>query len=473
MTTSFDPTALGDAARTHFATEGLPELGRYTSIACLSPAFDPDWKSRGAIDAAAALLESWSRAQSIPGAIVEIVEIDGRTPVLFADIPASEGSTSASTTLVYGHFDKQPPLGTWREGLDPYTAVHLGDHLYGRGTADDGYSTFAAFAALHALAATGTPHGRVVVLIESSEESGSPDLAAYLDRLGGRIGAPNLVLCLDSGGATYDRLWVTSSLRGNIVCTVRVDVLDEGVHSGGAGGIVPSSFRLLRQLIGRLEDASTGELLLPELHGDVPGHRREEIAAVAAEFPSAAGVFPTVPGLTLAGDDGTERIIRGTWGPALAFTGIDGVPAVRDGGNVLRPFTTGKLSIRLPPTCDSARAMAAVDAALTSDPPDGARVTLEWEAAADGWDAPSPAPWLAEAVESASIAYFSNPPRSLGLGGSIPFLAELGRRYPGTQFLATGVLGPESNAHGPNEFLHVPMAERVAAVVAYVIASAP
>jgi acetylornithine deacetylase/succinyl-diaminopimelate desuccinylase-like protein len=460
--------------RAVFDESGLHALGEYTRIRCLSPAFDPDWEAHAHLDAAAELLRSWCASRAVPGATVEIARLPGRTPVLFAEIPASDPARADSTTLVYGHFDKQPPLGAWREGLDPFTPVREGDRLYGRGTADDGYATFAAFAAFEALAATSTPHGRIVLLVEASEESGSPDLEAHLDALAPRIGTPSLVVCLDSGCVTYDRLWVTTSLRGNLVCTVRVDVLDEGVHSGSAGGIVPSSFRILRQLLARIEDAATGDLLLPELATELPEHRRREIAEVAAEFgEAAAGSFPSVGGLELAGADAAERVERGTWRASLAFIGIDGVPAVRDGGNVLRPFTTAKLSVRLPPTVDAALAARALEKALTSAPPSGARVTVEFEEPATGWDAPAPSDWLREALDDASLACFGAPARSMGLGGSIPFMAALGARFPGTQFLATGVLGPQSNAHGPNEFLHVPTAGAVSAVVAHVLGVAP
>jgi acetylornithine deacetylase/succinyl-diaminopimelate desuccinylase-like protein len=468
------PAVLADVVEQCFEEEALPALGDFTRIPSLSPAFDPNWQEHGHIARAAELLRAWCVSRSVPGAVVEVIEIPGRTPVLFVEVPATDTGRVGSTTLVYGHLDKQPPLGTWREGLDPFVPVRHGDRLYGRGTADDGYAAFAAFAALEALVRTSSSHGRVVVLIEASEESGSPDLDAYLDALAERIGSPRLVVCLDSGCVTYDRLWITTSLRGNLVCTVRVDVLDEGVHSGVAGGIVPSSFRLLRSLISRIEDAETGELLLPELRVTTPEHRRREIMAVVGEYgESAAGTFPTVPGLRLSGSGPADRVELGTWRGSLALTGIEGIPEVRSGGNVLRPYTTAKLSIRLPPTAESDQAVRAIEAALITDPPQGARVRVEWEEPAQGWDAPETAPWLTAALEESSVAYFGAPARSMGIGGSIPFMSSLGARYPGTQFFATGVNGPESNAHGPNEFLHIPTAKAIAASVAHVLSSAP
>ena len=324
------------------------------------------------------------------------------------------------------------------------------------------------------MAATGTPLPRVVVLIEASEESGSPDLPAHLEALSGRIGRPDLVVCLDSGCLTYDRLWRTSSLRGNVVVTVRVDVLTEGVHSGLAGGLVPSSFRILRRLLSRIEDERTGEILLPELRAEVPAEVRQQLRSVAEELPGVATEdLPVVDGLVLAGADAAERLVDRSWSTALALTGMDGVPSVRDGGNVLRPFTEAKCSVRIPPTVDATKAADALVAALTTDPPEGARVTAEMESAADGWLAPKPAPWVAGALDRASVASFGRASSTYAEGGSIPFLAALAEQFPGIQLVATGVLGPHSNAHGPNECLHLPMAKAVTLAVAELVAAMP
>ena len=478
MTTS--AASVADAESRHelisrtWEEEVLAELARYTEIACLSPSFDPDWAEHGQISRAARLLEDWCSARAVSNKTIEIIELPGRTPVLFGEIGATDPGRAGSTTLIYGHLDKQPPLGEWRSGLSPFKAVREHDRLYGRGTADDGYAAFAAFVALEALQQTGSTHGRVVVLIEASEESGSTDLTAYLDALADRIGSPSLVICLDSGCATYDRLWVTTSLRGVLVATLRVEVLEEGVHSGHAGGIVPSSFRLARQLLSRLEEEQSGAITLTELQTEIPEHRRAEVAAVAEELGYvAAGVFPSVSGLRLSGRDATERILNGTWRPALEVTGAAGLPSIREAGNVLRAFTEFKISLRLAPNCDAELAAEAIKRLFSEDPPEQARVTLSLEHPAQGWDAPPTANWLSHALDHASLRLFGSPARSLGLGGSIPFMAELGARYPTTQFFATGVLGPESNAHGPNEFLHIPMAKAVTAAVAHVLSVAP
>ncbi len=432
----------------------LPVLSEYTRIPCLSPAFDPDWAERGAIAAAAELLAAWARDQE--GALgVEIIELPGRTPVLLID-----NGGAGDPVVVYGHMDKQPPLGEWRSGLGPYEPVREGDLLYGRGTADDGYATFAA---VTGLLAAGGGRGRVLILIEASEESGSPDLAAHLENLRARIGTPRLVICLDSGGLSYDRLWLTSSLRGCLVATVRVDVLTEGIHSGAAGGVVPSSFRILRRILSGIEDEASGRILLPELLGaGIPEALRAHLVRVAAEFPDSAA--PVVDGLRLLAPDPVDQLVARTWGAALEVTGADGLPKPRDGGNVLRPSTTLKLSVRLPPDVDAQAATDALVSAIRTD--EGAHVTIDLEQAAQGWIAPPLDPGLAATLTAVSKERFGHDFGLVGEGGSIPFLADLEKGFPGTQFVATGVLGPHSNAHGPNESLNIGMAKAVTHAVA-------
>jgi acetylornithine deacetylase/succinyl-diaminopimelate desuccinylase-like protein len=476
MTEAAGPELL-EAADRLFEHDALAALEGYVRIPCLSPAFDPEWASHGHLQAAAELLLDWVRARPMAGLEAELVQLPGLTPVIVAELPptAGHGSSGEAPTLLYGHLDKQPPLGEWRKGLDPFVPVREGDRLYGRGSADDGYSVFAAVGALQALHECGLEHGRCIVLIEASEESGSPHLAAYLELLAARFGSggPCLVVCLDSGCPTYDRLWTTTSLRGLLSAEIRVDVLTEGVHSGSAGGVVPSSFRILRRLLSRIEDEETGAILLEECNAPIPEIRRSEAEALVATLgEGAVDGFPTVPGLRLGGADALERVLARTWAPSLALVGMDGVPSVGDGGNVLRPFTTGRIAMRLPPSADAPAAAARLAQVLCDDPPDGARVAVTAEGA-KGFDAPPTAPWLAEAVEQASVSYFGQPSGAAGEGGTIPFLSALREQYPGAQFLVTGVLGPESNAHGPNEMLHLPTAKAVTASVAHVLSSAP
>jgi acetylornithine deacetylase/succinyl-diaminopimelate desuccinylase-like protein len=449
-------TAAVDAAGIDAAWEErvLPALCEYTRIPSLSPAFDPDWAERGAIREAAELLRAWVRDQDRT-LHNELVELPGRTPVLLID-----NGGSGDPIVVYGHLDKQPPLGEWRRGLAPYEPVREGDRLYGRGTADDGYSMFAA---VTGLLAAGGGHGRVLIFIEASEESGSPDLLAHLENLKERIGTPRLVICLDSGGLSYDRLWLTTSLRGNLVATVRVEVLTQGIHSGAGGGVVPSSFRIMRRILSGIEDEVTGRILLPELQGaGIPAAHRTNIEAVAAEFPD--GAVPAVDGLHLLAADPVDRLVARTWGAALEVTGADGLPKPRDGGNVLRPSTTLKFSLRLPPDVDAQVACDALISAIATD--EGAHITIDMETPAQGWIAPPLEPAVAATLSRVSKERFGHEPGLVGEGGSIPFLADLQEGFPRTQFVATGVLGPHTNHHGPNESLHIPMAKAVTHAVA-------
>ena len=448
------PTALAPHIDAAWEERILPTLCEYARIPCLSPAFDPDWEARGALAEAAELLCDWARDQD--GALqTEIVQLPGRTPVLLID-----NGEGGDPVLIYGHMDKQPPLGEWRAGLGPYEPVREGDLLYGRGTADDGYSMFAA---VTGLLAAGGGRGRVLILIEASEESGSPDLSAYVEHLRSRIGTPRLVICLDSGGLSYDRLWLTTSLRGNLVVTVKVDVLTEGIHSGQGGGVVPSSFRILRRILATIEDADTGRILLPDLLGaGIPEAHRANLEALAAEFPGSAA--PVVDGLRLLAADPVERLAARTWGAALEITGADGLPTTRDGGNVLRPSTTLKLSLRLPPDVDAQAAGDALLGAITTD--EGAHITIDLEPPAQGWIAPPLPDAIAATFARVSTERFGRPPGYVGEGGSIPFLADLQQGFPGTPFVATGVLGPHSNAHGPNESLHIPTGKAVTHAVA-------
>lgn len=445
----------------------LPALTEYVAIPAKSPHFDPDWRARGELDRAVAHVEAWCRAQPVRGLAVEVVRLPGRTPVLLLETPGD----GPGTVLLYGHLDKQPEMEPWAEGLGPWRPVRRGERLFGRGGADDGYATFAAVAALAALDAQGVPHARCVALIETCEESGSFDLPAYLEHLRPRIGEPDLVVCLDSGCGDYQRLWCTTSLRGVAAGVLRVRVLTEGVHSGDASGVVPSSFRIARALLQRLEDAETGRILPPELHVPIPPERRAQAAVAAGLIGSEHWRrFPFAGATEAMGASDPERILNRTWRPFLEVTGADGLPALAAAGNVLRPETALKISLRLPPGADAEAATAGLRTLFETAPPAGAQVRFEPDPPARGWNAPPLDPWLAAALEHASRSWFGAAPALMGEGGSIPFVAMLGDAFPRARFLITGVLGPGSNAHGPNEFLEIPTARRLSGCVAQVLA---
>lgn len=450
----------------------IPVLCEYIRIPNKSPAFDPDWQAHGHMHKATALFAEWAgnKLAQFDGAALEVVQLGQRTPLIFIDIKASAPNVGG-TVLMYGHLDKQPEMTGWFEDSGPWQPRLKNERLYGRGGADDGYALFACISALLALKASGRAHGRCVIIIEACEESGSADLPFYMDRLGARIGVPDLVVCLDSGCGNFEQLWLTTSLRGMAMGNLTVRVLNEGVHSGAASGIVPSSFRILRTLLSRLEDQVTGRIIPPELHVQIPSERQEEAKTAAQilkdslwlELPFAGATRPMR-------DDGAQLILERTWRPQLAVTAIAGYPLPENGGNVLLPYTTARLSLRLPPTLDAEKACARVKALLEDNPPYGAQIAFENASADDGWNAPALAPWLRVALDKAGHAFFSKPVAFQGEGGSIPFMAMLGRRFPQTQFVVTGVLGPHSNAHGPNEFLDIPMAKKLSAVIAWLLA---
>jgi acetylornithine deacetylase/succinyl-diaminopimelate desuccinylase-like protein len=443
------------------------ELVEYIRIPAKSPHFDADWQKNGYIDDAVEHIARWCREQAIEGLEVEVLRLEGRTPLIFMEVPGRIDDT----VLLYGHLDKQPEMTGWSEGLGPWKPVIRDGKLYGRGGADDGYAAYASLAAIRALQEQGAAHARFVIIIEGCEESGSYDLPAYIDHLSPRIGSPSLVVCLDSGAGNYEQLWITTSLRGMAAGTLQIDVLTEGVHSGYASGIVPSSFRIARQLLSRLEDERTGEILPGGLRAEIPDQRREQLAAVAAELGDGVHTaYPWVEGAQPMGADPLERLLRRNWGAALSVTGAGGMPDIESAGNVLRPGTALKLSLRLPPTVDGEQATAEIKRILESDPPYGATVRFEADTAATGWNAPDVANWLDAACQKASDAVFGKPAMYMGEGGTIPFMAMLGESFPQAQFLITGVLGPKSNAHGPNEFLHLSYGSRLTTVVASVLA---
>ncbi|MET0459474.1 MAG: M20/M25/M40 family metallo-hydrolase, partial [Ilumatobacteraceae bacterium] len=290
-----------------WAEEILPALTEYIAIPNVSKAFDDDWAANGHMDAAVDLVVTWCAARPITGLTVEVQRLPGLTPLVVCEVPASDPTLADRTVLLYGHLDKQPEMTGWRDGLGPWTPVLEGDRLYGRGGADDGYAAFASLLAIEAAQAEGIPHARLLVLVEASEESGSPDLPAHVEALADRIGSPELVVCLDSGCLDDERLWITTSLRGLAEGELTVEVLTAGKHSGGASGIVPSSFRLIRQLLDRLEDSATGRVLLPELHVDIPADRAKGAADTAAAMPEPPSAeFPFAGSTRPMTDDPTE-----------------------------------------------------------------------------------------------------------------------------------------------------------------------
>ncbi|KQP21567.1 M20 family metallopeptidase [Pseudorhodoferax sp. Leaf267] len=457
------------------------QLTDYIAIPAKSPSFDKEWAEHGYLETVMRNAAAWVEAQKVEGLQLEIVRLPGRTPVLFFEVPAT-GTTTTQTVLMYGHLDKQPEFNGWRNDLGPWTPKYEDGKLYGRGGADDGYAVYASIAAVQALKAQKAAHPRIVGIIETCEESGSYDLLPYVDALRTRLGDVALVVCLDSGAGNYEQLWITSSLRGMASGVLKVEILTEGVHSGDASGLVPSSFRIMRQVLDRLEDSATGRLLPASFHCDVPADRLAQAQATAAilgdeiykRFPwahydcggSTQFALPTTT-------DPVQALLNRTWKPTLSVTGAEGFPELKNAGNVLRPYTAFKLSLRLPPLVDAGQAVQELKALLEDNAPYQARVTFDGEGGATGWNAPATVPWFESALNAASQAQFGASCGYIGQGGTIPLMNMLSKGFPKAQMMVCGVLGPKSNAHGPNEFLHVPYAKKLTAAVAQVIAAFP
>ncbi len=464
---SIDSKAIQSLCDTVWEDELIPKMKEFIRIPNKSPSFDPDWEKNGYMQAAVDLVSTWVQTQNIQGLRLNVYRKPGRTPMILIEIPGQ----GPRTVLMYGHIDKQPEMQGWQEGLSPWEGVLREDKLYGRGAADDGYAVFSSILALKAVKAQNLPHSRIVILIEASEESGSSDLPFYVNELEQEIGKPDLVICLDSGCGNYDQLWHTTSLRGLVNGVLSIEVLSEGVHSGSASGIVPSSFRILRQLLSRIENKNTGDILLSAFHVDIPEERIQEARLAAGVLGNTLYTeFPLKDQLQPVSENLSELLLNRTWRPALSVIGCDGLPALANAGNVLRPKTEMALSIRIPPSCDAEKATEQLKKTLEADPPYQAKVSFTAQQGSNGWHAPLMKPWLKAAISEASELYFGREAMAQGEGGTIPFMGMLGEKFPEAQFLITGVLGPHSNAHGPNEFLHIPTVKRLTACIAHVLA---
>lgn len=447
----------------------VAELSDYIKIPCQSPCFDKEWEKNRYFDQALDLMISWCKRQNLTGLSLEVVKLEKRTPLLLIEV-AGNGKLKDETILLYGHLDKQPEMEGWDADKGPWKPVFKNDKLYGRGGADDGYAVFSAISAIKALQEQDISHARCVIIIEACEESGSYDLPAYLEDLKDRLGKPGLVICLDSGCGNYDQLWLTTSLRGFLAGKLNAHILTEGIHSGNGSGVVPSSFRILRQLLNRVEDANTGEILINALNTEIDS----EIAAEAKKAAKVLGAglkssYPFVAGATAVSDEDDELVLNRTWRPSLSYIGMDGIPKSGVAGNVLRPYSSLNLSFRLPPSIDAKAIQNTVKETFEKDPPYQAEIKFELQSAVSGWVAPKLEKWLKECLSTASQNYFGNEEIYMGEGGSIPFMNILSNMFPSAQFVITGVLGPHSNAHGPNEFIHIPTAKKVTCCIAEVI----
>lgn len=449
----------------------LELLKQYLAIKNVSPQFDSDWEKNGEMDRAVDLYVQHAKEQGqrINGFEIIVVREAGRTPLI---VITAEG-TAPGNTLIYGHLDKQPEGGQWREDTPPWQATVKDGKLYGRGGADDGYALPAALTSLRILDERGVSRPRCTIIIETCEESGSLDLPYHLglEEVAKRIGTPDTVVCLDSEAGDYKGLWETTSLRGLVDGTLEVEVLNEGKHSGKVGGAVRTSSNIASDLISRIENVETGEVVPADFYVPIPKEREEQIQKAAPLLAEEVRKELEEAGAThLTTDDPKELIRRLTWKPTLEVIGADDIPATKDAGNVLRPKTTLRLSMRIPPTLDAATAAAKLKELLEANPPKGAKVTFTINGTpGNGMNVSEHSQTFKKNIADASETYFGGEAKAMGIGGSIPFMRMLQEKFPQAQFLITGVLGPGSNAHGPNEFLDLSYVEKLTAALAGVV----
>ena len=450
-------------------TSILPSLSDFIEIHALSPLFEPNWAELGELDATIDLFRAWLDEQGIAGLSHEVHRIEDKSPVLLVTI---EG-TGPGEVIFYSHLDKQPSKPElWSDGLHPLKAVRRDPWLYGRGSVDDGYGGYLCVTSIRLLQEAGIPHPRCAFLIETCEESGSFDLPPYLDALSEELGDPDMIVVLDSGGPDYDHVWMTEALRGLVSGTLSVRVSHEGIHSGTSGGSIPSSFRIQRMLLDRVEDSSTGEVLVPEMHVEIGADIRDKAAALAEVVgDSVWEQLPTVDSLVRVADSTAEMILAMNWQPTLSIIGADGMPSVQVAGNVLRTNTDLKLSFRIPPGVDSESVLERAKQILEADPPYGAEVTFSPDSCADGFHAPPLGGAVSKAINEASMTLTGLPPLASWTGGTIPFMAMMQGKYPEATFLCTGSSGPGNNAHGPDEKLHIPSSKRLTAVLSATVAA--
>ena len=447
----------------------LPSLSEFIEIHALSPMFEPNWDELGELQATLDLFCSWLDNQGLQGMSYNVHRIANHSPVLLVTI---EG-TGSGEVLFYSHLDKQPSRPhLWSEGLHPLKAVRRDPFLYGRGSVDDGYGGYLCVTAIRLLQEAGIPHPKATFLIETCEESGSYDLPPYLDELTEDLGNPDLIVVLDSGGPSYEHIWVTEALRGLVAGNLSVRVSHEGVHSGMSGGAIPSSFRIQRMLLDRIENSQTGEVLIPEMHVEISDNIMQQATALAEVLGDELwSSLPTVETLESQSKDVSEMLLDINWRPALSVIGADGIPSVQSAGNVLRTNTDLKISFRIPPGVNAEEVQDVVKQILEENPPYGAEVTYNPTEPADGFHAPPLHEGIASALESASLHLTGKSPMSTWIGGTIPFMAMIQNKYPNACFLCTGSSGPGNNAHGPDEKLHIPHSKRVNVALAAAIAA--
>jgi len=449
-------------------TSIMPAFKQYIRIPCKSPAFDHNWEKHGYLMQAAKLMAKWAEAQKIPGLKSKIFKTQGKSPVLYLEIPGHH----KETTLLYCHLDKMPEIGHWSKGLHPWKAVIKNNRLYGRGTADDGYAFFAHIAAIKNLVEQKIPYNRCVLLVEAAEESSSCDLPHYLKKLRSVMGKVSLIICSDVGLHDDKRLWVTNALRGTIKATLSVKVLKGAAHSGTASGIIPSSFRVLRQLLDRIEDPMTGKSLLKSCHVTIPQeHKRAAQKLARLLGKTIYTVLPITTTIKPVTNNLSELLLNRTWRSTLCVTGIAGIPDLQNASNALRPETSAYLSIRTPPTVKPEKVVRELQKILTDNPPYNATITFTPHFHAAGWAATHIAPWLTQVLNHVSLSYFGKPMLQIAEGGNVGVIPLLNEMFPQAQIIPTGAMDMQSHEHAPDESLHLPTAHKITCCLSEILAA--
>lgn len=399
------------------------------------PSVSADPAAADAVQASADAVAGLARGAG--ASTVDVLTVSGGAPAVVAHWPAPLGTP---TVLLYAHHDVQPTGKQADWSSAPFEPTERDGRLYGRGAADDKAGICAHLAALRAF--DGAPPVGVTLFVEGEEEVGSPTFTAFLETYRDRLEA-DVIVVADSANWTLETPAVTTSLRGLVECYVEVSVLASAVHSGMFGGPIIDALTSLIRLLATLHDAK-GDVAVPGLMAD----HASDVDYPEERFRAEAGLLE---GVELSG---TGSLPDRLWTkPALSIVGID-APTIADAANILVHTARAKISLRLAPAQGPRAALDALRAHLESHAEFGARVTVTDGAVGGGCDLDSSAPAY-DAARSAFGEAFDRPLVEIGMGGSIPFIADFAELFPEATVLVTGVEDPDSRAHGVDESLHL------------------
>lgn len=431
-----DPTALRSALDARMP-EVLDTLTRLVAIPGVAwPTLD-----RRHVEDSAAEVARLARAvgfETVDVLTAQTPDGEAGYPAVVASIPAPPGRP---TVLLYAHHDVQPVGDERLWNTPPFDATVAGDRLFGRGAADDKAGIMVHLTALELLG--DSLDVGVVLFVEGEEEAGSPSFRDFLDRHRDRLAA-DVIIVADSGNWAAGVPALTSSLRGMAALEFTVRTLDHAVHSGMYGGLVPDAMLAMTRLLGTLHDED-GSVAVAGLHG----HDGIDVDYAEADLRRDSGVLPSTALI------GTGSLASRLWTrPAVTVIGLD-VPAVDDSSNTLQDALRAKLSIRLAPGDTPESALRAVKEHLRAHVPFGARIELGAEESGSPWQADLDDPVTAIAHGALSDGFGAECVH-MGLGGSIPFIADLTEVFPEASILVTGIEDPDARAHSANESLYLP-----------------